>query len=643
MAAQIQTASADIALSAAPAASSGPGAHGPGPLLWQAWADAIVLYWEHLRTRGALASGQPLCVLDLGGAHETLAWAMPSVLAQRLAASSFAGWPLHYLHRAPDGALPAPPEPAADGAAPPLVCIGWRAMEGLPSAAYAVHHGALYAAMMDSGPAASVPQWQPCAAPPGSAGALLRHYAGRCASTPLTLPLAACALLEGIAHCSGGRYLLLGADHGIATEAQLRQQACDGDRLNLHALLRDRQTAGAATWLHQPGDSGLALYLACAGADEALPATLAAVLEHGHPQRSEALVQAAACLPPAQALTLAPALLRSSACDPALLYACGAALLANDSIDHSAAAQWRAVLPATWGNYRMPDAPDGFYRDIALLAATAGDWALARQCLHAGLEYYGENPYDLQLLASCDSASASLHGARQRLQRALAIEPSHAGCRQQLDAVEQRIADANRMHGYAALLARHGELSLEPLHTDHAPVLLDQFRDAGIADMTCLPELHTLAQTRQWIRAQRLTGGLGAYAVMHARWGLVGAVFLRCWEDAAYFYFWTGCDFQDRGYGSQAGQLLWTLAAHSGVRQVYTSVYACNQRSRRALERLGFHPLDIRAQAPDDDLIFLHKPLDPAVPGAAHARRLRALCHAIGSAIQFLPAQESGP
>ena len=165
MAAQIQTASADIALSAAPAASSGPGAHGPGPLLWQAWADAIVLYWEHLRTRGALASGQPLCVLDLGGAHETLAWAMPSVLAQRLAASSFAGWPLHYLHRAPDGALPAPPEPAADGAAPPLVCIGWRAMEGLPSAAYAVHHGALYAAMMDSGPAASVPQWQPCAAP----------------------------------------------------------------------------------------------------------------------------------------------------------------------------------------------------------------------------------------------------------------------------------------------------------------------------------------------------------------------------------------------------------------------------------------------------------------------------------------------
>lgn len=593
----------------------------PPPLVWRAWADAVVLYWESCHANGDLDLAEEALVLDLGGAAGMLAWAMPAMLAERLAASPCAALQVRYMHDWPD-----------DACANPLVCLGWRAMAALPVVDYAVQRGHAYVAVDG--------EWRPCAPPPGRTRALLDYYAARCGSAALALPLAALAVFDAIAQCSGGRYLLLGADAAIASEAAVRTRSAAGD-LNLHAVLLDRAWAGAVTWCHQPGDAGCAVFLVAGPAAYPQPFdAMAAVLEQGHPAQAWALRAAAAALAPEAALQRVPALLRCAGDDPVLLAASMPALVANASIADSLAAAWRAVLPATWRNYRLPPVSDGFYRDVCALAAAAGDWGLAQQVVRTACEHYGAAAHDLQLLAFCASASGGVHAACDLLERAVALasheshDPAGAAL---LAAAQRRVDDANAMHGYVAALARDGDLALEPLHADHAPALLHQYRDPGIAAMADLAGLHSVAQARQWIRAQRLCGGLQAYAVMHARWGFVGAVFLRCSGGAGYFYFWTGSDFQGRGYGPLAAQLLWALARHGGIRHVYTSVYCGNGRSRGALARLGFAPLTIRAQAPDQDLRFVHKVLDHDAAGGAHCpeAELRTLCRAIDSPMTF--------
>lgn len=604
----------------------------PSPLLWHAWADTVVRHWESLWAQGAIDPAHPLQLLDLGKADETLAWAMPALLRARLKRSSCAGLRFQLLFRATDGSLPV----ALDGANP-LVCLAWRVFEAFPSSYFAVCRGQIHAAV--SGGIDTPPQWRRCRSPAGRPGALLRYYAARCGSAPLTLPLAACALIDEIADRCGGRYLLIGADGAVSTEACLRTHACGAGTMNLHALLLERRWSGATTWSSQPASSACVVYLVAGGGKDAVALdALAVLLEQGHPHRSEALAEAASCLQVGHVLTIAPVLLQSSLYDPAVLGACMAALMANSTVCERVAAQWRSVLARVWDNCRLPPACDGFFRNCAMLAGAVGDWGLARTMLEAGLRHYGDAPLDLQLLAHCESASGGLQRARRLLGRAVAMAPSDAVGAALLAAIERRLADAARMHGYFPLFASDGELCLEPLHPDHAQPLLFQYRDTGIAVMTGLPDLHTIAQVRQWIRAQRLKGGLGAYAVMHSRWGLVGMVFLRCCGRSAYFYFWIGCDFQGRGYGPRAARLLWTLARRGGIRHAYTSVYAGNLRSRGALERLGFVPLEIRAQAPDEELIFVYKPLNEGDRDSPHIVRheLRALCRALASPLRFV-------
>jgi len=599
---------------------------GPGPLLWRAWANAVVLYWESCLAHGALDVNAPVYVLFLNDAAGTLEWAMPAMLAERLQDSPCVGMRPLYVHAMPDGVNPS-------------VYIGWRALEVLPSDRFAVHRGSFFVPDRDAG----VMQWQACAAPPGRAGALLTHYAATCGSASLTLPMAACALLEEIAARSEGPYLLIGADYGVAVEARLRTGGCEAGALNLHALLLDCAWRGTVTSCYQPEEDGCAVWLVAGGFEQLAPIdTLMATLVQGHPQYSVALRDAAACLPPAHALQRVPVLLQLAGYDPSLLRACMPALLANAVICASVAAQWRAVLPATWQNYRMPVFCDDFYLELCSLAAAVGDWGLANEILHAAGAAYGHTPHRLQWLAYCVGASGAPQEAFSLLAQAVKLAPEDPSVQALLARARQRVTDA-AMRGHVSAPAQDGELVLKPLLADHAPALLHQYRDPGIAAMADLAELHTISQVRQWIRAQRLSGGLWAYAVMHERWGFVGAVFLRCSGPVGYFYFWTGCDFQGRGYGPQAARLLWSMAARAGIHNVYTSVYASNVRSRRALKRLGFASLALRAQAPDDDMLFKHKALcqnpEEAEDGAqVRLAELQRLCRDIHSPLRFEPA-----
>jgi RimJ/RimL family protein N-acetyltransferase len=652
----------------------------PAPLVCDAWAEAVWSYWRHLLHAGALDPQHPLYLLDLAPGDGTLArhlldrlTALPGLppLRYLLCAASADENALllahPFLRRYADaGILDAAPIRQGQAVLPararnPLVVLAWDHFAALPSELHGVHYGAAMTIGLARQAQAGAPDalhyaWTPAPAPaPAAEGdpcgalraALLAHYAQRCNSNFLLLPLAACAALERLSACSGGRYLLLGAEYGVCEERQLRLNACAPPpswpppfpvAVNVHALALAQHWAGAATSCQQLDDDGRVLYMACRDHSSARSAAaledVAGALLRAHPDDSQALAAIAGAWDTAQALALAPAALRLCGHDPALLRACLPALLAGaGGCDGRAREAWQAALEASWEQTMPALCHDDFYARLATLAEHLGHWGLARRCLQAGLAWYGDDPGDLVQLAQIEAATGRYAQAQAALDRALALDPEDAhGI-----ALQARLAQAHPGSDWRQPPGDDAELVLEPLAAHHAAALLRQYRDPQIAVMTSLPALQTQEQALDWIARENGDAGKLNCAVMHACWGLVGMVSLHCSGDAGYFYFWIGCDFQGRGYGPAAAALLWPHAAQRGVGTVYTSAFADNARSRHALRLAGFAPLAASALAPDDELLFMGRTLGQGAPSAP---QLRALCCAIGSPVQFRQEQE---
>jgi RimJ/RimL family protein N-acetyltransferase len=650
-----------------PAPAGGP----PSPLLCAAWADAIALYWSHQLDQGALDPCQPLHLLDLApGSGELAAHLLAALAPWAQSAASRGLPPLRYLLCGADDAAcrtllahpslarhaeagllgavvwPSGPDHPAPDSANPAVLLAWHHFSTLPAELHGVHYGSAVTPTISQEQGALIYAWsapvRPDAFPDRTLrSSLLAHYVRRCNSNCLLLPLAACDAIDQAARWSGGRYLLLAADAGLCTERQLRLNACAPPPalpplapplLNVHALSLAQQWQGAACWQHQLDDAGHVLHLTWRERQATPPATvfdnIQRALRCSHPDDSHHMASIAAGWDAGQALQRGPALLRLCRGDPAVLRACLAALC-DSVIEHGALAAWRHVLDQSWNHY-VPTLPyDDFYRRLATFAGRLGYWGLARACLHAGLGWYGDDVNDLRLLALCDIASGRHAAAVSALRHALALAPSQQECRALLAELEQ----AGPVDDAASALA------LQPLHERHAQAMLQQYRDPQIAVMTCLPQLADVDSARAWIVQQLADPGKHCYAVMHACWGLIGVVGLHHADDAGYFYFWIGGDFQDSGHGRHAAAHQWRHAGPQGLKTIYTSVFADNARSRRALDGAGFTPLALRAAPPDQDLLFLGLPLtdEPAT-----AEQLCRLCAAIGSPIQFLPQQEAG-
>jgi RimJ/RimL family protein N-acetyltransferase len=651
----------------------------PSPLVCAAWADAIASYWLHQLDNDALDLEQPLYLLDLASGDGALACYLLDALAPWLASPDRKWPPLRYLlcggtqaecdallthpslaRHAADGLLAAALRPECGQPLPnsgnPLVIVAWEYFSMLPQQLHGVHYGTTMTAEVTWEHAPRTPgalgyEWTNRQLPPSRADglidALLNHYAQRCNSNSLLLPMAACAAIERVVQMSDGRYLMLAADHGVGTERQLRLNAGAPPAawpapaplpLNIHALSLVQQSHGATTWLHQLSDGGHVLHAAWSDGNTAIAttaatafATIRQALLRAHPDDSADMASLAASWTGEQSLTLAPSLLRQCGYDPAILRACLPALLST-AADHGALPAWHESLEQVWNRYIPALRYDGFYRQIGVLAARMGHFGLARACLSAGLGWYGDDVGDLYQLAHCEIATGRSAIAADLLAQALTLDPSDTAC----------LALQAELAGRDTLLpaATHDDsgLTLEHLHEGHAAALRHQYRDPQIAVMTCLPQLETHQQALDWIARQREDSAKICCAVMDPCWGLVGMVCMHCAGDAGYFYFWTGCDFQGRGYGRAGAALMWQVAAQRGIGTVYTSVFTDNARSRRALDAAGFTPLGIRALAPDQDLLFLGRSLDDR---PATSRQLRQLCAAIDSPLQFQPEQEA--
>lgn len=634
------------------------------PPLGRAWAAALVMYWSHLQRRGGLDLHQPLYVLDLAPADGALAQVLLPALAGELRAHGMHDWPVRYLACSPSragqlaltrdfaarpllhgfleaGLLDSAQWPARTGqplvhgldrralfgARNPVVALALGAWSHQPSQLYAVHHGCLHQGRVraqpherEAGAWRLAYDWPRLEAGPGtctSQALLLSRYLAGIPSAALLLSESALAEVDALADFSGGRYLLLSADLGVADEHQIRGRAMTppdcvtaGEWLlpvNFHALAEHQCMAGALAAQHQCEDGGWVLHLASRddnlGVDPCAWEHLVNRLMQAHPGDRER--DCVVAQPFIDAADLDHRL-RRSGCDPCLLSAAlqarGDADIRHDPVSAQALSR---SLAAAWVNTDPGLRGAALGCALARLACELGDWGLARRVL-AQSEPDGD-AQAVQLMhwrAEVEARTGHTEAALQWAQRALQVDSGNVDTQALATALRERLARWLGQRWYAPRHMHSGDLCLELVHEGHHASLRHQMRDPQIAVMSQM-KIPAPGEPEE-------EDGSVDFALMHADRGVVGQIGFRHHNDMAHFHLWIGTDFQGLGLGARAVQALLAVLAAAGVAHAFSIVYRDNQRCRRLLARAGFSEFEDAQGSVEPDWLVVHRATVPA-------------------------------
>lgn len=620
-----------------------------GPAVADQLAALIMRHWREAHRAGEIDAGQYVDIIDLcpGSGHSGRM--LCAAIARRMVGLEAIRF--RYLPVVPDSlplAIPADAqtssaavwrrfawnlsdpgcEPRLQGddnlyrAANPLVVLALDAWSQLPQQLYAVHYGKLLRAQLaltQSGGRqqendnlwtnAESMEWGKALQP------LLHRYLHEFNSSPIVFPSTGIEVVEKLVDLSAARALIISMGDGHSHERKLRLTAFsdvigryrESGQLPVNfQLLAEWMRARGGDVVDVALSSGntLQLQLICAqGAHERLQ-TISRCIDSALFSSSHHLVEACKSLGSSVSLATRLNLLQMSRHDPKV-FAAGdkqivLALSKGSDFDRDA---WRSSLEKVWENHLMFPSDDTLHRRIATVAMHCSHWGFARSVLRRGMQIQGESPEDLSNLAWCEVRTGNLGSGKQLVARALAMDASNALALE----IDKRIFERSALRDAHWLVElRHDTLPivLEPFDQSHAEAYTRQYRDPQIAVMTGLPALKTVDEVRHWIVEQDKEKGRVNFAVMHQDWGFVGFINLAVSEHAAFFCFWTGVDFQGAGFATAAGRLACAYAAAQGVPVMLTSAYKDNHRSIRALRRIGFREMAIRACPPDQDRIF---------------------------------------
>ena len=145
-------------------------------------------------------------------------------------------------------------------------------------------------------------------------------------------------------------------------------------------------------------------------------------------------------------------------------------------------------------------------------------------------------------------------------------------------------------------------LILTPLNEHHLNAFCWNYYDPKIAALCNLPEFTSDQQWQDWLYACQSEDGHHVFAVNHSEWGFIGSVSIEIYDGIGFFYYWLGADFQGHGFGPQAVDLLLNVAVkYCGLDCCYAKVFDHNTPSQKAMQKLGFTPLDIAVEPPYDN------------------------------------------
>lgn len=637
------------------------------PLVAEQWATLIIQHWHTCQIAGEINTDAPLDILDFMPGRGHAIWLLVRALFARMGSTRKCGLRFRYLpvaakrecfenlrsrhelstwladktlvpllwgRKGNRACLLLPNGRQTWCANNPVVMLTHDLWARLPQRLFAVHYGKLFEADLamlelekhaDSQPnfwkKLEGHEWHPGIAP------LIDEYLIQLNSSPLPYPEAVLNMLDGMTSLPGCPSIVLSTARGYTCEhkmrmsqfsefiAALRSSSREPIPINFHLLAHKiRQLNGVVGQIDL--QKGAVLQIALHGhlhAEARLTALLDSV-DTAMFQKVPALIEAMRALGPGADLDCRLALIKLSSYDADVFCAGYADLMTafarNTDFDRES---WRNALERIWDNYLIQSSSHSLHRKIAPAAMHCGHWGLARTILMWGLKNIGENACDLAHLAWCEARTGYLQHAHQIANKALALDPALPLAVEVASRVETRLATWNQ----AWRIAVQDDtlpLVIEPLDLSHAEALLYQYRDPQIAVMVGLPALTTIEKVREWILEQDTERGRVNFAVMHADHGFVGYINLAISAHASYFCFWTGVDFQGYGIATAAGRLVCDLAKKQGISVMLTAAYADNARSIRALRRLGFVEIPIRALPPDHDRIFFYLPEQSAEP-----------------------------
>jgi RimJ/RimL family protein N-acetyltransferase len=447
---------------------------------------------------------------------------------------------------------------------------------------------------------------------------IFSDYLQKFNSSPIPFPEGGLRFIDAFHKVANFGYLLINFSTGCATEQSLRlglfSRLCDELNqnktlpVNFHLLDYRLQKLGCSVQNIQPQPHEV-LQLALGRHSESSERLkrLASIPSSNRIEHVPSLIEATRALGSAHVLNVRLSLLKLSEFDIDVFLTGDRALtaaLANANSEGTLdRATWKDVLQRVWMNYLPHATTEKLHQRLAPAAMHCGSWALAKEMLKRGMEFFGEDASDLANLAWCENRTGNAADALELAEKALKIDDAHPLVIEVHKRILQRLALRDDQWK-CVLLDSESQLVLEPLDKTHAEAFFYQYRDPQIAIMTGLPALKSIEETRRWIEEQEHDVGKVNYAIMLADEGFVGFINLAISEHAAFFCFWAGVDFQGRALASTAGRVVCRYAEKLGVPIILTSAFIDNKRSIRSLTRMGFKELSIRALAPDNDRIF---------------------------------------
>ncbi len=613
-------------------------------------AQLVVAYWRDGLAHADIHPERPIDVIDLapgngcnghqliralqtatrhiGGMHFRYlpvvpgdAWMSRASSAPEMQAYRQQGLLLHLM-----GSPEMPTQLRADGRSyecdNPVVILAHDGWARLPQRLLAVHYGKLLEADLElirdqQAGTCERPDWRPAEAglQAGPFASVFARYLEEFNSAPICYPEGAIDAVRRWRRVARHGYLMLATSTGMASELRMRLHTFpdlvstyrEQGRLPVHyGLLAYWARLHDAATIEQdlPGGQAMQLMMeATEGAHERL-AALADGFDASIYSRQSLMAEAMRTVGGEDKLEHLRQLLRLSGHDPVLLAAMGRELALGFSraMDFDRAA-WRKTLDDVWSNFLPELATISLHDRLANAAMHCGHWPLAREALLRGMRHHGSSATDLANLAWCEMRTGQLAAGLSRAREALASDPGNALAQQVMTRMQERLSQRDNAW-LVELRDEHLPLTLEPLDLSHADAYFVQYRDPQIAIMTGLPQLKSVEETRQWIKAAPDERGRVSFAVMHRDHGFVAYVNLAVSGHASFFCFWTGVDFQGQGFATAASRLVFRHAAAMGVPLMLTSAYKDNRRSIRALERLGFVRIPSQALPPDQDRVF---------------------------------------
>jgi len=211
---------------------------------------------------------------------------------------------------------------------------------------------------------------------------------------------------------------------------------------------------------------------------------------------------------------------------------------------------------------------------------------------------------------------------------------------ERLQAMRQALLQMLRQLPYPLAALQQGAVSLTPLQFHHVADFIWQYADPAISRLCNLPVFPSAEHWLTWLYLCQQEPARRLFAVMHAEYGFIGSVSLQVFDGIGFFYYWLGADFQGQGYGPAAVDVLMQLGRqYLGMQCCYAKVFDYNLVSNKAISKLGFQRLTLRALPPAEAEVFYY--LGSTQSLADHHRSLGHLLQQMNSGIELaeLPPQ----